>query len=211
MRFEGAPYLEDFIRGKSGFMILYSTDLECSRDQTDYEYRRQFGTTHAIAMPANFYTRLTPQFSMPRGSVQHLTGYSLELTAERGLERRVWSEVKDGRTIYCSWKRAGFGSYQDFRLMGEYAIDRFPHIPKEVFFQEQDFLDDIPRSHRGKRAWHRDTISGIGWDDFLQHTGRDFHRALRRAAELSLVSDESTRLTPQQVRELLQLAEPMSR
>ncbi len=174
-RFDGAPYLNDYVQGKLKFQIMFPTDAPklCLSNEPDYLARFQG------QLPNDFYRMIKPHFSFPEWAIPCSEGYDLSFFDDN-IIRELTSSVKDPEhpnVTYVTPKRVGDADYLDLHHIGSYGALRIPDIPIEVRISALALSDDIPLSARNSRPFYKNEAEMIDWNDFVDVVAGKFRES----------------------------------
>ncbi len=171
-RFEGAPYLSDYVQGKLKFQIMFPTDTPKLCLSNDVGYLAKFQGQ----LPNDFYRMVRPHFSFPEWAIPCSEGYDLSFFDEN-IIRELTSDVKDPEhpnVTYVTPKRVGYADYLDLHHIGSYGALRIPDIPIEIRVSALALSDDIPPYARDSRPLYKNEVETIDWNDFVDVIGGRF-------------------------------------
>jgi hypothetical protein len=160
----GIPYLTDFVKGDFKFSVE--------------NHGRVTGTTATnITFPSGetieavqYETdnRLLPCFHFRVGSNKSSI-QNLKLT-NRGLVKELWTPDKSnseslGEPRLFHYRPAGYGRFNDFRLIGEYAIKRLHAISTEIVLPPERFPHDIPDNATQEiQEFRENCLQVVSWE-----------------------------------------------
>lgn len=197
--FEDAPLLEDYIKQRLKFSIVFPTDILT-------EEQRQELVSSQDEFYSKFYKIMKQSIHFPEGSIPHCNDYSLEFI-DNDIERQTSSRIQDPvhkNTSYISYKKVGYADYEDLLYIGEFILLRFNSIPKEVRLPEQSLLQDLPSYALDSRKYYTRETALIDWEDFVEVIGNNIKESYKTYV---LDRFEKQKLNPSQTKDLISLIE----
>jgi hypothetical protein len=192
-RFEGVPVIHDYNFDASNLSIIFLPE-ELPRSEIDLGNMGE----------GRFYDNLNFNVIIDQMFVPNSKGCDLVLSSN-GLNRKLWSEVKDPRTpniIESTWKNVGLANYEEMKFFGDNFFSRFYFIPNEIKLPVGMVSENLPLYAVNCREWYRESLEDIDWEDFKSVVGKRSCEMFKNAIRKRMASHQIPEMTPEQARSL---------
>ncbi len=171
--YPGYPYLSDWIKKEFKFGIEMSDSVvgETIAEAELGERKVEVIETHTDGI-------LKPSFYFAGNKADR--PYQLELSLFRGLSKRVYSTIDEGEigrynAIKLLTRQLGIGGFEDFRAIGNYAIERLPKIAQEIILPPANFPNDIPKDRIDSILKYREQcLEVLDWEATQREISKRF-------------------------------------
>lgn len=140
--YPGCPYLRDWVRNEFVFGIEVGESLShvTTEDVVVAGKTIEAQVMHGDGVPQPRFYLMGNKSDRP---------HQLSLTLSGGLVKKIISTTDEGekgnfRVINLKTRPLGMGGFEDFKAMGNYAVERFPKIAQEIVLPPTNFLNDVP-------------------------------------------------------------------
>lgn len=177
--YAGCPSLTDWVEKQFKLGIILDVD---TTDIIENLIDTPEGTIKKLQFKTN--DTLRPRYCMRIGE-NRSSVLNIDFDKVMGLKRRIWNDeglVEMQLENYRVLRQCvvDVGNFNDFKVIGEYAVKRFPEISKEIVLPTSNFLSDIlDDDHEEIARYVQASQSFPDWKVVQNDISKDFYQNFR--------------------------------